>query len=141
MVCQRKTEDLRIRTALALNQSEDPRGGLNRDMVKYMGLLPSQQLVDLDQPTEESVPENLGNSSGLKRNLAPGLSTWPSVIVSNVSWYYPPVTRRQSRTIKAESFLRLLDMLFQIMDPWGCRSTLQTSKFKKYTIVSLILYF
>ena len=43
---------------------------------------------------------------------------------------------------KAESFLRLLDMLFQIMDPWGCRSTLQTSKFKKYTIVSLaILYF
>jgi len=33
-------------------------------------------------------------------------------------------------------------MLFQIMDPWGCRSTLQTSKFKKYTIVSLaILYF
>ena len=75
MVCQRKTEDLRIRTALALNQSEDPRGGLNRDMVKYMGLLPSQQLVDLDQPTEESVPENLGNSSGLKRNLAPGLFT------------------------------------------------------------------
>ena len=54
----------------------------------------------------------------------------------------PPVTRRQSRTIKAELFLRLLDMLFQIMDPWGCRSTLQTSKFKKYTIVSLaILYF
>ena len=26
-------------------------------------------------------------------------------------------------SIKAESFLRLLDMLYQIMDPWGCRST------------------
>jgi len=38
--------------------------------------------------------------------------------------------------IKAESFLRLLDMIFQIMDPWGCRSTPQRSKFIKYTIVS-----
>jgi len=30
----------------------------------------------------------------------------------------------------------LLDMLFQILDPWGCDSTPQTSKFIKYTIVS-----
>ena len=52
----------------------------------------------------------------------------------------PPVTRRQSMTIKAESFLRLLDMLFQIMDPWGCHSTPQRSKFKKYTIVSMYMY-
>ena len=43
---------------------------------------------------------------------------------------------------KAGSFLRLFDMLFQILDPWGCDSTPQTSKFIKYTIVSLaILYF
>jgi len=54
----------------------------------------------------------------------------------------PPVPRRQSRSIKAESFLRLLDTLFQIMDPWGCGSTPNRSKFIKYTIVSLaILYF
>ena len=59
----------------------------------------------------ERVLKNLGNRSGSKRNLAPGLSTWPSVIVSNVSCYYPPVTRRQSRSIKAESFLRLLAIL------------------------------
>ena len=46
----------------------------------------AQNRVQVDAPTiEESVPENLGNRSGLKRNLAPGLSTWPSVIVSNVS--------------------------------------------------------
>ena len=37
---------------------------------------------------------------------------------------------------KAESFLRLLDTLFQILDPWGCDSTPHSSKFIKYTIVS-----
>jgi len=48
-------------------------------------------------------------------------------------------TRGARAHTKAESFLRLLDMLFQIMDPY---STPQTSKFIKYTIVSLaILYF
>jgi len=45
----------------------------------------------------------------------------------------PAVTRRQSRSIKAESFLRLLDTLFQIMDPWGRGSTPHRSKFIKYT--------
>ena len=62
------------------------------------------------------------------------------VKVSNVSGYYPlSHVDRQSRSIKAESFLRLLDMLFQIMDPWGCRSTPHGSKLIKYTIVSLAI--
>ena len=45
----------------------------------------------------KSVSKNLGNRSGLKRSLDPGLSTWPFVIVSNVSWFTPPAPRRQSR--------------------------------------------